>query len=251
MNAKKSTKALTVAVVALFSVLFAGKAVAIPILWDFEGHSVPSGWTNDGYSGVLPYSMSHLAPQGGSRYGYVATNGASDQNVSWMRSDVFSVNAGDSLQLSFNYLTSDGRKFNDFAEIRLIGPADDEVLTLVNARTIEHGIDVGFLEGVALDGPPFTAGPSGWIQLGSDKNTCYGANDSCGATGWWQLDYTFDSAGEFKLEFYVENAKDHLYQSGLAFDDISISHDGSVPEPASLALLGIGLIGVAALRRRK
>jgi hypothetical protein len=253
MNADKSTKALPLVAVTLFSALLAGKAVAGPISWDFESPSVPPGWTTSGFNGVLPYSITNLAPHGGNWYGYVATNGASGQNVSWMQSDAFSVNVGDSLQFFFNYLTSDGRQFADFAEVRLLDPTGALLYTLITAKTAESGIDVSSLSEVTVAGQPYAYGPSGWFQLGSDMNTCYG-DALCGATGWLQVDYTFDFAGEFSLEFYVTNASDDLYQSGLAFDDISIKSadiSSPVPEPASLALLGIGLVGLAALRRRK
>ena len=56
-------------------------------------------------------------------------------------------------------------------------------------------------------------------------------------------------AGSHTLAFVVTDVGDTIVDSGLFID--SITTPANVPEPGSLALLGLGLVGVVALRKRK
>ena len=56
-------------------------------------------------------------------------------------------------------------------------------------------------------------------------------------------------AGSHVLSFVVTDVGDTVVDSGLYVDGVTTG--GTVPEPGSLALLGLGLVGVVALRKRK
>jgi hypothetical protein len=65
-----------------------------------------------------------------------------------------------------------------------------------------------------------------------------------------QSSYKIASAGQYYLEFGVTNWDDNNYQSGLAFDGVTLGGQPlPVPEPATYGMLGAGL-GLLALRRR-
>jgi hypothetical protein len=251
----------------LASTLFTTQAFAgtfdagIPVSWTCTGNCGTAG-----ADGVVP-----LAPNGGTRYGWVSTNLSTEQvslpgvggvgegtTGSTLRSTAFTAEAGATLDFRFNYTTSDGAGYADYAWARLLDGSNNAVALLFTARTSDDG---NAIPGVAMPAPVATltppsvaiiAGDTNWSALGPNADECYDVG--CGTTGWVQSTFSIASAGIYRLEFGVTNWDDEDFQSGLAFDAIRL--DGNplpVPEPASYAMLlaGMTLLGAAAKRRQR
>lgn len=234
------------------------------------GNGIPEGWQCQGNCGTLGADgVVTLAPGGASQYGYVSTEngvegvalpgvGTADNNITGSRllSNLFTADAGQALDFKFNYVTSDGADYTDYAWARLLDANGAQVALLFTARTSSEGSAVpGFgMPAAAATLTPaqvdIVAGGPAWSALGSGSGECYDAG--CGYTGWVQSTYAIAAAGQYYLEFGVTNWNDSDYQSGLAFDGVTL--DGvplpAVPEPATYAMMLGGLGLLAAWRRR-
>lgn len=239
----------------------------------FDG-GLPAGWECVGNCGTAAADGAvTLAPAGGERYGWVSNaNGNADvllpgvsvpadsADGSTLRSHVFTVQAGQVLTFSFNYVSTDGSDFTDYAWARLLDADGGPATVLVTARTSPGGDAVPGFDMPAAQAdimPPFAGiggGPLLWSPLGADSGSCYA--QPCGQTEWIDATYTFGVAGRYMLEFGVVNWFDESADSGLAFDAIAL--DGvpltPVPEPGHPGMLAAGLLvlGLAArvVRRR-
>ena len=195
----------------------------------------------DGADGVVT-----LSPTGHSSYQYISTNGGvtgageisgvGGSNGSELASAVFDATAKEPLQFYFNYITSDGAGFSDYAWAELETSTGAHVAWLFTARTEPTG---NTSPGVGLPAdnstlvPPTSAiipgGPL-WSKLGSWSGQCYDAG--CGYTGWIQSTYGISTAGSYKVVFGVTNWSDTAYDSGLAFDGLQA---GGIPIPTGCA----------------
>lgn len=258
----------------------AALGVAVGLLGCLAGNAVadgiPSGWTcsgscgSSGADGVVP-----LSPIGSGSYQWVSTNGGmsgtgalptgalgSETNGSTLATSMFSATAGTALNFYFNYVTSDGAGFADYAWAELFDSSNNPVALLFTARTVPSG---SIVPGTGLPAPLATLTPSqvpiigagpAWSPLGSSSGLCYSAG--CGYTGWVNSNYVIPTTGNYYLGVGVVNWLDTAYQSGLALDGVTVGGVAvgpgepppvGTPEPGALLLLAAGVPALLLLKR--
>jgi hypothetical protein len=229
-----------------------------------------------GNCGTLGPNGDVTAPPGGTSYQWVSTDGGvlgvglpgiggdgEPTDGSVFRTAMFGALAGDELSFYFNYVTSDGAGFADYAWARLLNADLSEAALLFTARTTDEP-GGAVVPGFAMPAPVATLTPATvtiipgapvWSPLGGDSGDCFATG--CGYTGWVHSLFNVGAAGNYFLEFGVTNWDDQLFDSGLAFAGATIGGApidppaSVVPEPITMVLLGTGLAGVAAARRRR
>lgn len=205
---------------------------------------LPAGWVCEGACGVLGVNgVVELSPQGGQKYGYVVTepggpHGLALEGVggegepasgSRLRSVPFTAETGQELSFYFNYITSEGGFFSDYAWARLLDHELEEVALLFTARTSPDESTVPGFEMPPIDSMiepsevDVVAEETSWSPLGEDSDECW--SQGCGHTGWVKSTYSFAESGQYVIEFGVVNWVDELFQSGLAFDGITLDDD--------------------------
>jgi hypothetical protein len=254
----------------------AASATTIPITTGCIGSC---GTDTTGNGNVLPAtgfsSYNFVTTTGGATGGGTIPVGATgtETDGSTLTTSVFAATSGSVLQFFFNYITSDGSGFPDYAWAELETSTGAPVALLFTARTEPSGTIApgsGLPTPVATLTPPsvpITPGsgtacsttcnsPAGgpvWSEIGSYSGDCWASG--CGLTGWIQSDYTIPVAGNYELAFGVTNTVDTLYDSGLAIDGTTIAGApipiGSSPEPSTLALFCLGTSALVIARRRK
>ncbi len=236
---------------------------------------LPAGWTCTGNCGSLGADgVVTLSPTGNSSYEYVTTNNGTsgvgalptgalggETNGSTLSTSMFTGTAGTPLNFYFNYVTSDGAGYADYAWAELFNSSSNPVSLLFTARTEPNGT---IIPGTGMPAPnatltpmsvPILGGGPDWSPLGSSSGQCWSAG--CGYTGWVLSSYDLPTTGTYYLEVGVTNWTDVAYDSGLALDGVTVGGvpvgpgPSNTPEPSSILLLGSGLAGFAALARRK
>lgn len=255
-----------------------------------------AGWTCTGACGaVAPGGDVGASPTGNAAFGYVTTFGSSATGVSPIDvksnstgvatngstylSGAFSAARGDQLGLYFNYVSTDGKGFDDYAWARVVNASDSSLVAwLFSARSTNSGTR-NVVPGDVLDKDAFdpdqtlvgykdwdftsktSADPVDFSVLGDSNRSCWEDNaKGCGTTGWMASQISFSDAGSYRVEVGVNNWGDSLYDSALAFDFSNLrgvpqvsGPVSPVPEPATLPMLasGLALLGAVARRRQR
>ena len=227
-------------------------------------------WSCDGHCGNLGADgVVTLAPGGGSYYSYVSTDGGLDgiglsgiegdganENGSVLRSAPVAFGAGTALTFAFNFVTSDGSNYSDYAWARLLHADGTPAALLFTARTSNEFATVPGhgMPAVAATLTPASSNVNGgattWSPLGPWSGDCYEAG--CGYTGWISSRYVVATAGNYRVEVGVTNWGDDIYDSGLAFsvtDAGPLQQPPPIPEPAHWTLLLAGLTALSAIPR--
>ena len=263
--------------------LLAGLAIslsaALPLSAATMDDVLPIGWIGVGNagSGTADGDVS-AAPTPGGGYTYVSTadgltgvgalagvgGPGEPTDGSTLTTSVFAAAAGDVLNFFFNFVTSDGAGFADYAWAQLLDATDTQVALLFTARTTPGGSSV---PGFSMPSPAATLIPASvniipnatnWSALGTDSGSCFATG--CGSTDWVQSLYTVASAGSYKLQFGVTNWDDTFFDTGMAVAGVNIGGvlidpenptPSPIPLPAAGWLMLASLGGIAALRRTK
>lgn len=227
-----------------------------------------------------------LSPLANPAYGYVSTSGSTvygasplvlgdnsrgiETNGSVITSAPFSAAAGDLLDVQFNYVSTDGKGFDDYAWARLLDATSGNLVAWLFTARSSNSATGNIVPGdvvtrkefeprdviVNYDSFSYTSktvdDPVDWSLLGGSNGTCWKDNAAgCGYTGWLQSRHSFVAAGSYRLEIGVVNWGDEAYDSGLAFDLLGLAA-APVPEPAAWQLYAAaGLLGCLRLRRRR
>ncbi len=179
-----------------------------------------------------------LPPSGAAEYDWVSTAqgewgvgqlaGYSGTNGSVLTSDPFFAAQGSTVEFYFNYITSDGSSYADYAWSQLSGVSNET--TLFTARTKPSGniVPGQDLPGVTAELSPASVAinpnATNWSPLGESSGACWA--DGCGSTGWVKSIYTIEANDTYTLSFGVTNFGDTALDSGLAFQGLTL--DGLV-----------------------
>jgi len=240
-------------------------ALVIGLAGTASADPIPSAWTCSGNCGSSGADgVVTLSPTGNSQYQWISTYlgttgvGAlpsgtlgSETNGSTLATSVFSATAGTALNFYFNYVTSDGAGYADYAWAELFDSANNPVALLFTARTMPTGTIV---PGTGMPAPAATLTPASvpiigggplWSPLNGSSGDCYDVG--CGYTGWINSNYTISTAGNYYLEIGAVNWLDTAFDSGLAMDGVTVGGvpiipPTGVPEPGTLLLLGAGAV---------
>ncbi len=230
---------------------------------------VPSGWSCTGNCGTdTADGVVGLSPHGSSSYQWISTAagpsgvgqiaGIGGTNGSVLTTPVFTALSGDPLQFYFNFVTSDGAIYADYAWSALFNASDNSIAAyLFTARTEPSGNispGAGLPANASTLIPPtsgIAAGGPAWGPLAGSSGTCFDAG--CGYTGWIESLYNIPTSGDYYVGFGTTNWLDTAYQTGMAIDGVTVNNveiPTGTPEPASLVLFASGLLGLRAMRRR-
>lgn len=262
------------------------------------------GWTSTGTAGLIDgTSTVPVSSTGNTPFVYLTTTGGvqnvsplqlksdgkgseQSENGSVLRSSAFSAAQGDSLSLQFNFVSTDGRGYEDYAWARLVrAGSNDTAAWLYTARSdrsargsvvpgnvLKRQVDGSLPDELDAqlnngDSVGFNVSSTVWAPLGGWSGSCWTDANTCGPSGWIVSDYDFAQGGDYVLEMGVVNWGDEAFDSALAFDfrglrsadfsDLRVlgpdPDGGTVPVPATptLVLAGLGLVAARSRQRRR